>query len=492
MNQLLQNRYNELGKEEVQELKHRMKDSPKILRLISLLESKRDKKLNTVDIVNYLYEGEKGSFEVLRNRFFKLRKLLLGTLDKGKSETGSTSVELLPLEEKLYQCRRLIYENHFHIARKELKSLLEECRRLNVFELMPETISQLIYCCLAINILNEIDSLTDELIEASALLNDFRMMQAFARKTYVVSFAHIPETIASRLKQMRRLAIRRSEWPRFRLYYHFCVFSYTASSPGRSTKSSTRQLAALRRMVAKYPGMPAGYYEPHATTIMEYYILSGEGALHFMKGNLQGSYQKLKEAWDIQERIPNLRVRKTENYYSNRITVEIATGRFREALKTADELIEFHKEQRNEENRLRAYAEIAMIYSYAYPQIICPNPDFLIRQIKEYIAVLRKNNSPVIVQGVTTLMILYFMTGEFKAANKLMKEEGVAKFFKASGLEIYNRLLMMNTSTPAAKLDEIDREVDKLLLKEESSDLVFSLKRAKVFVQMIRTATKKK
>lgn len=492
MNQLLQNRYNELGKEEIHDLKFRVKDSPKILRLINLLESKRDKKLNTVDIVGFLYEGESESFEVLRNRFFKLRKQLLGLLEKGKTEQGSSSIELLPLEEKLYQCRRLIYENHFQLARKELKALLEECRRLNVFELMPETITQLIYCCLAINIINEIEPLTDELIEASALLNDFRLMQALARKTYVVSFAHIPNKIASRLKQMRRLAIRHKDWPRFRLYYHFCVFSYTASTPGRSTKSSTRQLAALRRMVAKYPGMPAGYYEAHAATIMEYYILSGEGGLLFMKGNLQGSYQKLKEAWDIQERIPNLRIRKTENYFSNRIAIEVATGRFREALKTADELIEFQKEQRNEENRLRAYAEIIMIYTFAFPNIPCPNKDFLLRQAKEYISVLRKNNSPVLAQGLATLMLFHFMNGDFKAANKLMADESVRKFYTASGLPVYNKLLVMNTSTPISEVNELDQEFDKLMMKDISPDVHSSLKRGKVYLKVLRDAIAKK
>lgn len=491
MNQLLQNRYNELGREEIQGLKFRMKDSPKILRLLDLLDSKREKKLNTVDIVNFIYEGEAERFEVLRNRFFKLRKQLLSSLDQGKTEAGIHAVELLPLEEKLYQCRRLIYENHFQLARKELRLLLDECRKLNIFELIPEIISQLIYANLAINKTNEIESLTDELTDASAVLHDFRTMQALSRKLYVVSLARQSSGINSRLSQMRRLAIRRSAWPRFKLCYHFCVFTYAASSNGKSIKSSMRQLDSLRKMISKYPLIPVNHYEANASTIMEYYILSGEGALHFIRGDMQACYLKLKESWDIQERIPNLRMRKSESYYSNRVTIEIATGRFREALKTADELIEFQKEQRNDESRLRAYAEVAMIYSYAYPQIVCPNPDFLIGQLKAYIAVLRKNKSGEIIKGLTTIAILYFLSGDFKAANRIMKDESLHRFFRANEVDVYNKLLVLNPASPAAKISQLDIELDKLILKNQSSEQLFSFKRAKNMLGFLVKSIKK-
>lgn len=492
MNQLLQNRFNELGTEEVLQLKHQLRDSPKILRLFSLLESKRDKKINTIDAVSFLYPEEDASFEVLRNRFFKLRKQLLSMMEAGGTgKSSADSLHLLPHEEKLYRCRTLISENHFQLARKELRDLVADCRKLNIFELLPEAIAQLIYCSLAMNQLGDSERLINEMNEASVLLGDFRMMQGLSRKAYLETVARNVPALAKTIQQLRRMSIRHKMYPRFRLFYHFTVFSYWAGLPGITTKSSARHLTALKKLLSENPEMPAGYYEPNATAIMQYYLLIGEGTNLYMKGNVQECYKLFKEAWEIQERTANLRIRRSDSHFLNRIAIEIATGRFREALKSAEELIEFQKEQRQEEKRLKGYAEIANIYTYSWPSLRCPNPEFIMRMLKEYVSLLRKNDSKELNNAISTQAIFHFLCGDWKTANKLILKPGVREVFSVIRLDIYFDLLQMNAGTPKEKIAQLQKQIESQLHKASSSDLIYALRRASALLQSLEEQTRK-
>lgn len=478
MNQLLQSRYNGLGADEIFQLRHKLADSPRALLLFDLLEKRRDKKINISDAVDFIYKGEKESFETLRNRFFKLRKQVIEYFEDNGAKKTVGGFSLLPLEESLYKSRQLISENHFQLAKTELKQLITECRRLNIFELLPEALSQFIYCNMAMNTLKDDEQLFDELTNSSILLNDLRQAQTSARKVYHCVMTKQYALIPALLRQLRRLAIVRAGFPRFKLLYHFTIAVHTVGIPGFSTRAHARHLGALKKLMIKYPGMPAGYYEPNGAALMQFYLLSAEGTHLFIKGDVATCYKYFRESWDIMERTPNLRVRKSDSYFGNRISIEIAIGRYREALKTAEDLIEFHKEQRQEEKRLKGYAEMAVVYSYAYPLLKCPNPEFLTSQLKSYVSVLRKNESTMLADGLSTLAIFYFMNGDWKAAKKLMEMPITQEVFNKMNLGIYNKLLVMSPNSGADKISEIKAEIEKLLHKAVSSDLVFSLRRA--------------
>jgi hypothetical protein len=485
MNQLLQSRYNELGPDEIVQLRHKLSGSPRALLLFDLLEKRRDKKINISDAVDFIYKGETESFETLRNRFFKLRKQVIGYFEEGGQNKNSGGFTLLPLEEALYKSRQLISENHFQLARQELRQLITACRQQNIFELIPDALGQLIYCNMAMNVMKDNEKLLDEITDASLLLHDLRTAQATSRKVYhyVVSKNYI--RIPALLRQLRRLAIMRAGFPRFRLLYHFTVTSYTMGIPGFSTRAHARHLGSLKNLMAKYPGMPAGYYEPNGAALMQFYVMNSEGMHLFMKGDVASCYKYFRDSWEIMERTPNLRIRKADSYFSNRIAIEIATGRYREALKTAEDLIEFHKEQRQEEKRLKGYAEMAVIYTYAYPAMKCPNPDFIISQLKSYISVLKKNDSPMLADGLSTLAIFYFMQGDWKAAKKIAEMSSSKEVFQKMNLDIYNELLVLSPSSAQEKILTLKVRLEKQLHVAVSSDLVFSLRRALNLLELL-------
>jgi hypothetical protein len=485
MNALLQNRYNELGKEEIFLLRDRLSDSPRALLLFDFLEKRKGKKINAIDAVEFIYKEENEKFETLRNRFFKLRKQVIELLGETGKTSTSNGMILLPLEEKLYRCRQMISENHFQLAKNELRQLIQECRRLNIFEILPEAIGQLVYCNMAMNVLKENDRLLTELMEASNLLNDLRQAQTLSRKIYMLvlsrSYVRLPEI----LRKIRRLAIMRSGFPRFRIFYHFTVVGYTVGVPAFSSKAHARHITSLKKLMEKNPGMPAGYYEPNGSAIMQFYLLIADGTHLYMKGDVANSYNHFKEGWEIMERTPNLRIRKSESFFSNRIAIEVATGRYREALKTAEDLIEFQKEQRQEEKRLKGFADMAMIYTYAYPVLKCPNPDFLISQLKTYISLLKKNDSSALGDGLSTQAIFHFLCGDFKTTKKIMANENAKEIFVKMNLKIYLDLLDLSPVSSQEKIQQVKKEMERLIHNAVSSDVVFSLKRAQVLLKFL-------
>lgn len=478
MNNILQSGYFLLRSEEKIELRRKLSDSPRAILLLDFLDERKGKKFNTVDAVTSIYSDERDAeFTTLRNRYFKLRKHILSMLDQNVGESG-TSVTLLPLEEELYRCRQLVGANHYNHVNKQLKELIAQCRKLNIFELLPEAYNILVYANLALNNFRDYERYLNEMEESSSLLGDLRSIQAIARRIYLGAVTRDTEGVAKQLLAMRRIVLRRSGFPRFELYYHFIAVTITPSVPGYSGKGHARHLASLKKMMAKYPGMPAASYEPNGTTMMQYYLLVADGSHQFMRGDVNACYDLFKQSWEIQERIPNLKLRQSESHFKNKIAIEVATGRYRDAVKTARDLIDFQKEHKLEEKRLNGYAELAVVYSYSYPTLKCPDPEFLSRQLKIFTALLKREKSAQLGDGLSTQAIFAFMNKDWKQAKSIMQIESAKQVFHSMNLDIYTELLCMSPSSGLEKVKDIKKRIQQMMDKVVASDRVFSLKRA--------------
>lgn len=479
MNNVLQSGYDLLRTEEKRDLRQRLAGSPRAILLLDFLEERKGKKFNTVDAVNTVYSDARDEdFSTLRNRFFKLRKHIIATLEQNSAGAVS-GVSLLPLEEELYRCRQMIGQNHFGQACKELKALIAECRQLNVFELLPEAYNQLVYANLALNNFKEHERNLRDLEEASKLLDDMRSMQITSRRVYLGAVTRNSNEVTKHLQAMRRVVLRRSAFPRFELFYHFVVVTNSPSVPGYySGKGHARHLAALKKLIAKYPGMPSGHYEPNGAALMQYYLLVADGSYQFMRGDVHACYNLFKESWEIMERIPNLKLRKSESNFRNRISIEVATGRFRDAVKSAHDLIEFQKEHKNEEKRMNGYAELATVYSYAYPMLKCPDPDFLARQLKAFTALLKRGNPVQVGEGLSTQAVFAFINKDWKLANSIAVQKPVQDLFSSLDMGVYNELLVLSPASDMATVKELKKRIHGLLDKSFTSDRVYSFKRA--------------
>jgi hypothetical protein len=265
------------------------------------------------------------------------------------------------------------------------------------------------------------------------------------------------------------------------------VVTNAASVPGYSGKGHARHLASLKKMNAKYPEMPAGHYEPNGAALMQFYLLVADGAHHFMRGDVHTCYDLFRESWDIMERIPNLKLRKSESSFKNRMAIEVATGRFREAVKTAYDLIEFQKENKNEEKRLNAYAELAVLYTYVYPVLKCPDPEFLARQLKSFTTLLKREGSLHYRDGQTSQAVFAFLNKDWKLANSIMRHKEAQDVFSNMELDVYNELLQMSPQTPVEKIKDLKKRIQVQKDKALTSDRVYSLKRALSLITILES-----
>lgn len=470
MNSFLTERYHALRDFQKRALRERLRDSPKALRMLDFLEAHPDGKFSMPEAVNTIYSESGESFSVRQNRFFKLRKKVQELIETPQEE-GKAPVDLLPLELDYLRCRERMNANHYSMARKSLVKLIEDCRRRNVFELLPGAINSLLYCNLALNVVDETEKLCDDLEEAAGLLSDLHQMQALHRRIYSATTGRPDTTKAEALlARCATLARRHSEWPRFRMYHTFISMTAGPASLGRDIRALGKAVSTLERIVREHPDIPCQVYEKHFQEITQYYLASSRGVHAFATGDAEACYQSFAESWDIMSRTPDFRVRKTESVFINKITAEVATGRFHDGLRTAEALIEFHKLQHEEDKRLQGFSILAMIYTYCFNTIPCPDPDFLLGKLDDYIRAMRKSRGPLLGDAYSTKAIFLFMLGRFAEANRIMRKEENAGAFVMHNMPEYTELLKMSPSSPPLKVAALRERIEKKLRQSLPGD----------------------
>lgn len=484
MNRDLKEWYLELKSFEKERLKGQFSESPKALQLIEFLEKHSKRAFRTEEVVTFLYKDEKHPYEKLQNRYFKLRKKLIEGLS-----TQAVNTDDLPLvaeEKTLLNCRTLVNRNNFSTARRELVALAEKCWELNIFELLPDVLHNLIYCNQALNDFRENETLfkQQELsIRLQAELREQQMLSRIAFDKFVMEGFNSAREI---FQKMHQVALRNKQHPRFMLNYHFSSVTVGSGTTGNKLHALSRHFRALEELIAKHPGMPPINYEPNHELLLKYYLTFSRGMYEFKKGDAEASYEAFRESWTVLDMVPNLRVKKSENNYRNKIHIEIAAQRYAEAIQTANELLEYQKAQNAKNNQLLTYYEIMQIYTYSFPNITCDNPEFLLRKLDEYLRQLKKSDPMQVLGEVSmTKAVFLFVNGFYKEALKASEAKECVENIKQRGLELYMDLFKLpfrNTETNRQQL------IDKLkhqVFNTPGSALQFPLKRALRMIKLL-------
>jgi tetratricopeptide (TPR) repeat protein len=478
MNTLLQDRFSGLSALRLQELKNRSQSAPKHADLIRFLELKKQKRFTTTEIVQYLYPDAQIKFETRRNRYFKLRKEFLEWMETGNESSNSSDVKLLEGEERFLECRRLVSENHLQLALTKLNDLLDYAQKRNIFEIISDALALKMYVLMALSKLSEADKTANELITESEILKDLHVAQALSRKAYVVAVGRDRKKTTAYLKRLLALARKHKSRLRFKLIYHFASFATLTTFPGSTNSTTLRHLSAIKKILKHTPEMPINTYEPSGPEIIEYHLSIGESTLRFMRGDLDECYELYVRAGKLQDTVPNLRWRKSESFYANKVMIEIATNRLKEALQTCDDLIMFHKEQSHDAGRNKGYVLKALVYTYGYPKMQCADPDFLIERAKTYIKVNEKASNKVDVEAKYHLAVFLFMLGRTEEARKLIRDPEVMQVVNASGAPVYYDLLQLSDRSSEEEIKQLHDRIKKEINAAVSTDVVYSLQRA--------------
>ncbi len=411
MNTYIREAYLQLPEVSRENIRRQFAGSPKMLLLLDFLAHAKQKSFSVHEAVAFIYPEENGttSFNVLRNRFFKLRKKLAEAIESGVSENAGTAVVLLPLEEEYFRCRTLIQNNFFLTARQRLEQLISTCWERNIFELLPDALSQVIFCSAQLNMLDDNPRHYRELQEAAALLQALHRQRLYARQAQEAAMKQGFRQARKFVNKMQPAAKKYRKYPRFNLYYQFTAFTLGAGTFGSDFRVLPRHQKRVQEITRRHPEMPVAFYEAHSPELIRYMMATSEAMFAYRRSDAETCYQCMLEAWNIAAQVPGLRVRKSELHYSNRIAIEIASGRYHEALKTADDMLLFLKDQKDERNRLMGYAKTMLTYTFAFPKLKPANPGFLVQKVKELLRLLQKQKPKSLFYNEILLTLVVFL-----------------------------------------------------------------------------------
>jgi hypothetical protein len=437
MNQYIRDTWHKLNEQEKARLTREFADSPKMLRLIDLVEKRDHKLLNTYEAVNWVYAREKESFEVLRNRFFKLRKKLAETLENVSKKQGDSGVDLLPHEAEYYRCRQLLLEAQYTVADKRLETLYKNALHDQVLEILPDVVYQRIYIAHVLHDVERMEQLLKLHTEVSGAYMALMKMREMNRKIALSVFSQ-EFKMDVMFKQMNALARKHRQFPRLQFYYHFTRFTISSSTKLVNDKSMFHHLAVCRKMLAARPNMPAAIYEPGTEAAISFQLKVSEAMLAYHHNNAEESYQHYRSLIELMNSYPTLHHKRSEAIYLNLLSVQLATSRFAEALGNCDDLLRFHKEKGVADKHSLVWMSRLEVYSYAWPELKAPDAETLFKKSREFISELKKQKDPRYHSYHIMYILAQVLIGDRKAGLKAANQQEVRKTFHDWGFGFYN------------------------------------------------------
>ncbi|MBP6721397.1 MAG: hypothetical protein KA239_03680 [Bacteroidia bacterium] len=478
MNHLLSQRFHSLDSDRKTQLRRVLQDSPMALRLLDFLQQTKKEKPSTLEIVQFVYGPATAELplNVQQNRFFKLRKKVLELMDHA-DEQGESVEGVLPLERRLFHSRELVNDNFFEQAQKELSALVADLWSANVFEWLPEALHLQVICKRALNVKEALSTLLTDLENAAQLQFEFRRMQAMGGRLFEATMAQNSELAQKEFAKMSSVSQRFSQYPRFALVYHLAAVNNMPFWAGYSSRAHMRHINAMKRIVETQPEMPGNTFERNTGPILRYYIAMALSTASMYKGEIQEAHAQAVIAWDILSKTPNMRLKKTETHYHNKASIEVTVGKYRDAIQTMEELIEFLKVQNQDARRLQAYSKLATTYTYAYPNILCPDPQFLLNRLEDYIALMRQQHAPQISEALCTKAIFYRMNGRHDEAKSIALLPETAPIFDVPGFGMFKDLLTLGQNPSDAERQRVIRIFEHEIRTSDRGDVIESCKR---------------
>jgi len=119
-----------------------------------------------------------------------------------------------------------------------------------------------------------------------------------------------------------------------------------------------------------------------------------------------------------------------------------------------------------------------MIYTYSFDKIKCPDPEFLVGKLDEYIRSIRREGGKGIGDAYATKAVFLFMLRRFDQCNRIMRRKEVENIFHHHGLPLYTELLKLNSASPKSKVLDLKRKINQMIKETRSAELIQHHRRA--------------
>lgn len=468
MNKYLYDSYKKLGETERAAFAGKFRNSPTVIKFIKFIEKSAVPNFKTVAAIDSVYAAEKDkvAYNVLENRFFKLRKKLLDELEDSKK--GDISLIHTEEELKFLNAKQLLASENKETAYRQLAELEKICWEKNIFEMLPAIIDQLIFCNQSFNRLDHNKELFIRQEKAIGLLRDMHTCIMATRKIYEINYSKGVKYAVKELALLRNFASKHKLYPRFLLCYHHVSAYYKLGSKDfvGDTKAISRHLSAFKKLQAAYPAIPLMAYKVNYVQQQHMHFSQMIMSYHFGRCEFEETYQVMKEVWEVIIRENSiLKMYKTESSFYNMITAQCMTQRYQEALATINDFMAYLKTNHQTDKLVLANVLKARIYTEIYPQTYKMDPVFLTGQVEEYVKILKKSDNRMISLDQTLVLRikLLVLKAEYSKALQLLPDPVV--FGYLSEMRLYELtkdligILHENSPQKNKKLAALAKEV---------------------------------
>jgi hypothetical protein len=477
MNKYVYDTFHKLNDTRKAEFLGKFRNSPTVIKFIGFIDKTRVPDFKTLSAIEAVYGDEKDNvaYNVLENRYFKLRKKILDELES----SNNADVSALHTEEELrfLNVKHLITSGNKETAYKQLLELEKICWERNIFELLPQVIDQLIFCNQSFNRLENNKELFIKQEKAIGLLRDINICGMTTRKIYEINFSKGIIHAAKELSLMRSFASRHKEYPRFALCYHHVSAYYKMGSKDHvgETQVISRHLSAFKKLQAAHPMIPLMNYKVNYVEQQHMHFNQMIMSYHFSRCEFEETYRVMKEVWDLIIKDNSvLKMYKTESSYYNMVTAQCMTHRYHEALETINDFAAYLKTNHQSDKLVLANVLKARVYSDVYPQTLKMDPVFLFGQVEEYVKILKKADNRMISLDQTLVLKakLLVFRGSYQKALQTIAEPDAKNYLEAMNLmEPFRELIKIlheNSSQKLKKLAELNRSVQLIKHKATS------------------------
>lgn len=444
MNHELTKAYNALSANERQHLQQEFANSPKALSLLAFLEELKGKDFTNQQVIPSIYGQEEGSFETLRNRYFKLRKGLLNSINKQRvmHEAPGEGFNFPEEQQEFYRIKQLIRKDgQYSIARPKLETLVKKLWAENIFELLPDAIQTLVYCR---NVMGEYNQTAPLFIEWQLAIE----LQQDIYETRMLSSAALNghheggiQKVLEVMAQMKRIVQKRKAYPRFAIAYHLSHVLNGTATLGNRPGAITRHIKEYNHLRSVHTTMPSINYETNYLWVERFRFLYAQGLYFYIKNNYKAFYESQLEAYQLTSRIPELKSARSEMLFINKIRTETLLGYYHEALHTIKDMQDFQKEHQLTANRWKIILETGRVYVYSMPKIGPENlknfTDLLERNLTNSLSAMSDFEKG---EAFGVVAILRYYNKEYRLALKTYERPETIGFFEQSGMGIFNHV----------------------------------------------------
>jgi len=473
MNQELKAAYNKLSAIERDHLRQEFANSPKILLLLNFLEDLKGIDFSNQQVIPYIYDQADGSFDTLRNRYFKLRKSVLSSIQQLGTSPDGGHFQFPDEQAELYRIKLLIkQEGQYGTARQKLEQLIKKLWQENLFEILPDAIQNLMYCRQVLGDYHQNTALYQQwelAIDLQKDINQVKLLSTKALNGYHEGggFSKVLETMLP----MKKVAQKRKDYPRFQLCYHLSHVLNGAATMGNKLGALTRHIKQFEALRKQYPDMPSLNYETNHLWTERFRYLYAKGMYNYMKEDIRGFYKHQAEAYHLTQRIPELRGARSEGMFMNKIRTEVLLALYHEAQETASQMQAFQKEHKLLANTWKTLLELGRMYVYSYPKVKPENLklflDTLERNLKNAGAAM---NEPEKGEAYGVLAILRFYNQEYKAALKLYEKPETQLYFNNTGIAVFHQVFLLPLSD-GKKAAALAKEIKKMMYQSNNLTL---------------------